>query len=469
MLSEYNSLNSKKIFKFWLPLSITWLMMSVEGPFVAAIIARLAEPKYNLAAYGVAFALSLLIEAPVVMILSASTALVNNKHSYIKLRNFIYFLIFIVTLIQLIVVIPPVFYFITDKIIKLDKNVASLAHITTLILTPWPGAIGFRRFYQGILIGQNKTKRVAFGTVFRLITMVFTSLILYLFFDIRGAYVGATALSMGVTLEAIATKLMCNGVIQRLSDKAMDVGKLSYRYIIKFYYPLALTSYLILGIHPLVTFFVSKSRLSVESLAIYPVLNSLVFIFRSFGFSYQEVGIALLDKDFNNYKPLRNFAFKIGLITTSAVALIAFTPLSHLWLKHVSGLSIDLVNLSLIPLSILVLMPGLTTLLAWQRSILVRTERTFPITIATLIEVLIIIIMFCILIYIFNFVGIIAAAISLVLGRLFANIYLFFPYYKLKKEKILSKEGHYFFPKFIRKKFSTSDGFSGPPLKTKGP
>jgi len=291
----------------------------------------------------------------------------------------------------------------------------------------------------------------------------------YLVFDIRGAYVGATALSMGVTLEAIATKLMCNGVIQRLSDKALDVGKLSYRYIIKFYYPLALTSYLILGIHPLVTFFVSKSRLSVESLAIYPVLNSLVFIFRSFGFSYQEVGIALLDKDFNNYKPLRNFAFKIGLITTSAVALIAFTPLSHLWLKHVSGLSIDLVNLSLIPLSILVLMPGLTTLLAWQRSILVRTERTFPITIATLIEVLIIIIMFCILIYIFNFVGIIAAAISLVLGRLFANIYLFFPYYKLKKEKILSKEGHYFLPKFIRKKFSTSDGFSGPPLKTKGP
>jgi hypothetical protein len=48
----------KKIFVFWMPLAATWLMMSVEGPFLAAVIARLAEPKYNLAAYGVAFSFS---------------------------------------------------------------------------------------------------------------------------------------------------------------------------------------------------------------------------------------------------------------------------------------------------------------------------------------------------------------------------------------------------------------------------
>ena len=46
-----------RLFRFWLPLQATWLMMSVEGPFLAAVIARLPEPKFNLAAYGVAFAL----------------------------------------------------------------------------------------------------------------------------------------------------------------------------------------------------------------------------------------------------------------------------------------------------------------------------------------------------------------------------------------------------------------------------
>ncbi len=64
-------LSSSKIFKFWLPLAATWLMMSLEGPFIAAIIARLPEPKFNLAAYGVAFSFALIIEAPVIMIMSA--------------------------------------------------------------------------------------------------------------------------------------------------------------------------------------------------------------------------------------------------------------------------------------------------------------------------------------------------------------------------------------------------------------
>ncbi|MCW8984878.1 MAG: hypothetical protein OQK55_06020, partial [Thermoanaerobaculales bacterium] len=69
------SLTLRGVFRFWRPLAATWLMMAVEGPFLAAIIARLPEPTYNLAAYGVAFSLALVAEAPVIMIMSAATAL----------------------------------------------------------------------------------------------------------------------------------------------------------------------------------------------------------------------------------------------------------------------------------------------------------------------------------------------------------------------------------------------------------
>ena len=40
-----------RIFRLWVPLAATWLMMSAEGPFLAAVIARLNEPTFNLAAY----------------------------------------------------------------------------------------------------------------------------------------------------------------------------------------------------------------------------------------------------------------------------------------------------------------------------------------------------------------------------------------------------------------------------------
>ncbi|MBK5098686.1 MAG: hypothetical protein JJE01_12945, partial [Gemmatimonadetes bacterium] len=51
----------KSILIFWLPLAATWMMMAAEGPFLAAVIARLADPKFNLAAFGVAFAIGILV------------------------------------------------------------------------------------------------------------------------------------------------------------------------------------------------------------------------------------------------------------------------------------------------------------------------------------------------------------------------------------------------------------------------
>ena len=51
-------LRTRSILAFWIPLAATWLMMSVEGPYVAAIIARMPDAAFNLAAYGMAFSLA---------------------------------------------------------------------------------------------------------------------------------------------------------------------------------------------------------------------------------------------------------------------------------------------------------------------------------------------------------------------------------------------------------------------------
>jgi hypothetical protein len=54
-------------------------MMSVEGPYLSAIVARLAAPVPNLAAFGVAFTLAWLAESPIIMLLTATTALVKDR------------------------------------------------------------------------------------------------------------------------------------------------------------------------------------------------------------------------------------------------------------------------------------------------------------------------------------------------------------------------------------------------------
>jgi len=421
-------LTLKKIFIFWVPLAATWFMMSMEGPFLAAVIARLAEPKFNLAAYGVAFSFALIVEAPVIMIMSASTALVKDARSFIKLRNFTYLLNSIITVLMLIGLIPTIFFFVAENLIGLPTNVAKLTYLASIILLPWPATIGYRRFYQGILIRNNLTRRVAYGTIIRLFSMSITALVLYYFTDVPGVAVGAAALSMGVTMEAIVSKIMVLKTQRRIMS--IEGEDISYRKIYNFYLPLALTTTIALGVHPIVTFFVGRAKFPIESLAVLPVINSLVFIFRALGLSYQEVGISLLGNSSENFKKLKNFATILAVSVFSIFAIVAFTPLSLFWFETVSGLSKELSEFAIFPLQLFVIMAPMTVLISWQRAVLVKSQFTKPITWATFIEVGGIVLVMYFAISVFDIVGAIAAVSALVLGRIGANIYLHFHYKK---------------------------------------
>ena len=422
----------KAIFLFWVPLAATWLMMSLEGPFLAAVIARLPEPRYNLAAYGVAFAFALLVEAPVIMIMSASTALAEDRLKFRRLRNFTYTLNGLVTLVQLLILIPSVFHFIMEDLIALPPQVATLVYGSLWLLLPWPGAIGHRRLYQGILIRDDRTRLVAVGTVIRLTAMAATGLLLFFFVKPAGAYVGAAALSMGVMAEAAMSHIMALASLRRLPEaeegkRADGEEELTYRRILDFYYPLALTSLISLAAQPMMTFFMGRATAPVESLAVFPVVISLTFIFRSMGLSFQEVAITLVGRRFEHFRALTRFGLVLGLAASGGMALVALTPLSDVWFITVSGLSEELARFALLPAALLVPLPFMSVLLSYQRALLVVARRTRPITLATILEVGGIALVFPLLGWKMGMVGVTAAALSILFGRLTSNSFLMAP------------------------------------------
>ena len=441
MPAAQSILTVRKLIKFWLPLAATWLMMSIEGPILAALIARLAEPEFNLAAYGVAFSFALIIEAPVIMIISASTALVKNYDSFIKLRNFTFLLNAIITLLMLVLLIPQVFFFIAEDLINLPHKVAGLTHIATIILIPWPGAIGYRRFYQGILIRSDLTKRVALGSVIRIATMGSTAFILYFFADIPGVILGASSLSAAVILEAIVSRIMANDSVNKIKTNNDNLHEpLTYKKIYYFYYPLALTSLIGLGVQPLITFFIGQSRMALESLAVLPVVTSFVFIFRALGLSYQDVVIALMGESKAAFLSLKKFAVVLGILLTFALSFVAFTPLSEIWFGVVSGLPPNLTSFSRLPLMIMAIFPALTLLISFQRGILVNRNNTKPITLATILEFSVIVIFLFLFIKVFALAGAVAGTAALVLGRISSNIYLTFPTIKAIRNNTASNQ-----------------------------
>ena len=403
-------------------------MMAAEGPFLAAIIARLPSPEFNLGAYGVAFALAILIEAPVIMLMSAATSLVKDRISYLKMRNFSRGLILGTTLLLLIVLVPGVYRWLTETLLQLPTEVADLTYGALWFFLPWPSAIGYRRFLQGVLIRAGKTRLVAMGTLIRLFAMTVAALLGYLLLDIPGAWIGGLALGTGVTVEAIAARFMAAETVRELLAEATDSGytghTVTYRAIATFYLPLALTSMIGLTIQPLLTFFMGRSVAPVESLAVYPVVHSLSFFFRSMGFAYQDAAIALIGEQFEHYRELRRFCFTLGAVATAGLALVAFTPLFQLWFITLSGLTPELTSFALIPARIIVPLPFLSVLLSFQRAILVEGRRTQHITWASVIEVTAVAVLFLTLGFGFEVVGATAAFTAFLGGRLLSTVYL---------------------------------------------
>ena len=74
-----------------------------------------------------------------------------------------------ITAAMLLLLFTPLWDLLTGTWMGLDPEVARLTRTSLLILLPWPAAIGYRRFYQGLLIRTGLTRRVAWGTVIRLV------------------------------------------------------------------------------------------------------------------------------------------------------------------------------------------------------------------------------------------------------------------------------------------------------------
>jgi len=173
-----------------------------------------------------------------------------------------------------------------------------------------------------------------------------------------------------------------------------------------------------------VSFFLGHARMPLESLAVMPVVNGFVFIFNTGGLTLQEVAIPLLEAGDRARKAIRRFATTLATGASLLLMLVAFTPLSAVWFRGVSGLTPALAAFAALPVAILALQPALTVAAGYQRSRLVVARTTQLISWATALEVAGIAAVLLLLTRAFGVVGATAAACALVAGRAASVLFL---------------------------------------------
>jgi hypothetical protein len=373
-------LTTGQVFRTWWPLAASWVLMALEGPLQTIFVARLADPKIHLAAFGsLVLPIAMLIEAPIIMLLSASTALCVDRDAYHKIRRFMHGLSAALTALHIVIALSPLYPLLVVNVLHAPPEIVEPGRIGFILMIPWTWAIAYRRFNQGVLIRFGRSLTVGVGTLIRLCANGVVLAVGFTLIEVPGTTLAALAILAGVISEAVYAGLCVRPVLRTRLPLVSPTQPLSYRAFLRFYVPLSLTSLVFLGVRPVLSAAVGRMPNALDSLAVLPVINGLVFLFRSVGAAYNEVVIAHLDRPGSSIA-LARFARWLALGTTLGLVVITATPLSRVWFGSISGLDGSLMDLARSCLWLTLLLPGLAATQSFLQGIILHSKRTRSIT-----------------------------------------------------------------------------------------
>lgn len=378
--NNQGSLNQSTVLHDWWPLAASWGLMGLEMPCISVVVGNLPDPETMLAAFGgIAFPLGLLVEAPIIMMLAASTALSRDSDSFRRLQRFMTCLAVLLTLLHAALAFTPLWELVVVPAMDIPSMVQSPARESFAWLLPWTWAIADRRFRQGLLIQFGMKQVIVFGTAIRLVATIGTLVILAAN-DVPGATVASASLSIGVIVEAAYVRFRSKPVVVGPLRSSPPAEKpLVLKRLLKFYIPLALTPILILAAQPIGAAGMTRMPEPLESLAVWAPLGGLIFLLRSSGIAYNEVCIRLSEK-VDSYAHLRRFAWITGGLFSLMLAGLAASPLAGFWFERVVGLDAELASLGTTAIWLAVPIPLLTFLQSLYQGLLVNAHQTRPIT-----------------------------------------------------------------------------------------
>ena len=120
-------------------------------PMLTAAMTRMPGGEPHLAAIGaLVYPLSILIEAPIIMLLAASTALVTDRATHARLLRFAHGASALLTAAHALVAFSPLLDWLVLDLIGAPAATLEPARVGMQLMTPWTWAIGYRRFQQGV-------------------------------------------------------------------------------------------------------------------------------------------------------------------------------------------------------------------------------------------------------------------------------------------------------------------------------
>ncbi|MDI3269567.1 MAG: hypothetical protein QJR00_02570 [Bacillota bacterium] len=369
----------RRLFSLYLPLAFSDVIMFTAGPLVAATLTRLSHPEIHLAAFGVAESLAILLEAPIFMLLHASTTLSRSLEAFKRLFSFmLMWALPLTALMALLAWVNPLYDLVFLKILAVPLEVAEAGRPALKALLLYPGAIAWRRVMQGLLIRKGQSRPLAWAGLGRLLGLMAALGIGYVL-KWPGALVGGMALGVSVVVEALWVTVSARAYFHPTAfaderEPYLPDGKPlppTYGWLWSFYWPLAASaSYLFLS-KPLLQGGLARTHDGLAALAMWPAVWTTALLLANTTRMIQQLALVTV-RDRESLKEVGSFAWALALLSGSLLALLAFTPAAPYYLGELLGLPKELVPGALLTLKVLSPLPFLVVAENWLQAHLVR-------------------------------------------------------------------------------------------------
>jgi O-antigen/teichoic acid export membrane protein len=187
--------------QFYLPLAATSLLLTATNPVLAAALARSPDPAAALAGYSVAFALCGVLYSPLLVVQQVAASRMLDGGSIAPVWRFGLATGVAFSVIAAAAGFTPFGEWIFRDLIGVTGHVYAEAIHATRILWPAPLITTFRALHQGRLVAGHRTRPIAMATGLR--TLALTLVAFALAWISGGAWIGAVAFMVGLTLETL--------------------------------------------------------------------------------------------------------------------------------------------------------------------------------------------------------------------------------------------------------------------------
>jgi hypothetical protein len=341
---------------FLAPLALTTIVQGLGIQVLNGGMARMPAATATLASYGLAVGITNFLLSPLLQVRQLGLVLVDSRDALHTVRRVVLVCGGTLSILLAALAFTPFGVWVVEDLHGLDPALSGVALTALGWLAPTPVLRGLLLFYQGALVRLRHTGVVSAATMAGIGTSI-ASVFLFL----PAPFVRATPIALPLLVSyaglAVELSVILWGYARHVRGALPAHGRvLATRYVIRFFWPLALIMAVQGFSRPLVNLFVSRGTDGAQALAVLTVVYGLGNL--PYGWLNDIRSLpAAFEQENDSLRYILRFALACGLGVFCLMIVLYWTPVRGYILGTLVGVEDDLAALAAAPLMVFTFFP----------------------------------------------------------------------------------------------------------------